>query len=283
MSSDGYSFRLLGLDEEELERTSSLLRLVFPKANYLTADYLRWQYVDNPDGRAVGCNAFLNDELVGHMTAVPMQGRLAGEARPGLFMLNGAVHPGHRRRKLQSRISAAIFEEASSRGYEYCFGTGNRYSTGPLLTRFKLLKPLEARIGFGLPRRKTAGPKPSFERIWSDAAMRWRLANPHRAYAVRSNGQGSAVMSESGVPGVTALLYEGRRQWPDASGQGARAPLRLWLGLDPEVDWKRSSYAPIPSRLRPSPLNLVFKDLTGGSFLPNPDKVVFRAIDFDPY
>lgn len=279
---DGYSFRLLTLTDDELERTSALLRLVFKGAANLTPAYLRWQYLDNPDGRAVGCNAWLGDELVGHMTAVPLLGALDGEHRPGLFMLNGAVHPAHQRRKLQSRISAAIFEESVRLGYAYCFGTGNRYSTKPLLTRFKMVKPLEARLGFGLPRRRDTAPPSSWQRIWSDAAMRWRLANPERTYADRSLPGRSLITAPAGR-GIDAILTDAPEPWPAAAPAPRGSPLRIWLGLDPSIAWGRSTFVPIPQRLRPSPLNLVFKDLTGGNHVPDPDRVTFRAIDFDPY
>lgn len=285
---DEYRFRLIEFNDEELRRTSDLLRLVFPRATHLTPEYLRWQYADNPDGGAVGCNAYAGDELVGTMTAVPMTGRLEGEERRGMFMLNGAVRADHRRRRLQSRISAAIFEESAARGYAFCFGSGNKYSTKPLLTRFRMVKPLEARIGFGLPRRRETGTAPSFERAWSEASMRWRTADPERAFRIGTAGDRSLVTAATGAPGLSAVLYDGRQQWPHdgtGSGTGSGAPrgMRLWIGLDPEISWGRSAYVPIPQRLRTSPLILVFKDLTGGSYVPDPERVVFRLADFDIY
>ena len=36
-------------------------------------------------------------------------------------------------------------------------------------------------------------------------------------------------------------------------------------------------------QLRPSPLNLFFSDLTGGGFAPDPDRLIFQALDFDAY
>ncbi|HEX8525539.1 hypothetical protein, partial [Allosphingosinicella sp.] len=83
--------------------------------------------------------------------------------------------------------------------------------------------------------------------------------------------------------GLGAVLYDGPNQWGMGEEGTAPGPARLWLGFDPGVDWSRSAYLPIPSRLRPSPLNLVFKDLSGGSLFPDPDRIVFRGIDFDPY
>ena len=274
---DRYRFELLTLTSEELGRVSVLLRTVFRGARHLTPDYLRWQYLDNPDGRAVGCNAWLDDALVGHMTAVPMRGRIEGEEMPGLFMLNGAVLPEHRGRKLQSRISAAIFDESVRRGYAFCIGTGNKYSTGPLLTRFELVRPLEARIGFGPLRRHPTAAAPSFERIWSEEALRWRLDNPERRYSVR----GGHLLAPTGWPGIAAILHD-HVDLADSDGP-APGPMRVWIGLDPGVDWRRSRFAAIPARLRPSPLNLVFKDLAGGDTLPDPHRFAFRAIDFDPY
>jgi len=274
---DDYRFALTALDPAELDATARLLRAVFPKARHLTADYLHWKYVANPDGRAIGCNAYLGDALVGHMSASPMRVRIGGEEEKGLFFENGAVLPEHRGRKLQSRISAAMFEEAERQGYAAAVGSGNRYSTGPLLTRFKLVKQLEARIGFGIPARRTEAFQPSFERVWSEEALRWRLSNPQHDYAAR----GGQILAPTGLAGISAVLHD-RSGLPD-SGPDGPGPLRVWIGLDPGIDWRRSRYLSIPPRLRRSPLNLVFRDLTGGGLLPDPDRFVFRAIDFDPW
>ncbi|HET9428323.1 MAG TPA: GNAT family N-acetyltransferase [Allosphingosinicella sp.] len=280
--SEAYEFRLLTLSSAELLQLSALLHRVFPKARHLTERYLQWKYAGNPDGRAIGCNAYLAGELVGHMAALPMQGRLHGKTERGLFFVNGAVHPAHRGRRLQSRISAAMFEEAQRQGYAYCFGTGNRYSTGPLLTRFSLIGPLEARIGIGAPRRRQAVAL-DFERLWSEEALRWRLANPERLYGLRDH-DGRLAVTAPAAPGISALLYYGPNDWHlTGNGNSSRAPLRLWIGRDPRIDWSQSAFLPIPIRLRPSPLNLVFRDLSGRHTPPDPARTVFRAIDFDPY
>jgi len=283
--SDGYRFELTNpRDPGEMVQVSKLLRDVFPKARHLTPSYLDWLYAQNPDGEAVGCNAWCGTTLVGHMAAMPMQARVEGEEQRGLFMLKGAVLPAHRRRRLQSRISAAIFEESVHRGYRFCFGTGNRYSTVPLLTRFAMVRPLQVRLGFGTPARRREPPKPSIERLWNKPALDWRLANPEASYTIRSDDGALTVLGRTGMPGVAALLLSGTDQGDlEPRERGAIGPLRVWIGLHPGIAWERSAFAPIPHSLRPSPLNLVFKDLTGGGLLPDPDRVVFRAIDFDAY
>ncbi|HEX6374320.1 MAG TPA: GNAT family N-acetyltransferase [Allosphingosinicella sp.] len=280
---DEYRFELLTLSADELERVSALLRTVFPKAKHLTPRYLDWQHRQNPDGEAVGCNAYLGRALVGHMAAMPLTGRIEGEERRGLFMVNGAVDAAHRGRRLQSRISAAIFEESVRRGYSFCFGTGNKWSTGPLLTRFQMVKPLDARIGFGWPRRRDRPVRPSFERSWSEDALRWRLANPEGRYSVTRRGEAIAIASATWLPGVSAILHQGPGRGGVPAGGAAPGPVRVWLGLDPQIDWGASAFLPVPRRLRPSPLNLVYKDLTGGGFVPDPERVVFQGLDFDPF
>lgn len=281
---DNYQFKMMELNQQEFERTSDLLRLVFPRASYLTPRYLEWQYAENPDGQVVACHAILDGMLVGHVSALPMRAVVDGATLRGMFMLNSAVHPGHRRRNLMRRVSEAVFEEGVMRGYAFCVSTGNRYSTLPLLTRFKMVRPLEARIGFGLPVRRDLDFVPSFERLWSEEAMRWRLSNPERPYSVGSRQDDVVVISPAGLPSIGAVLYDGANSW-GLSNQDAESPgpLRLWLGVDPAIDWRRSSFVPIPTRLRPSPLNLVFKDLSGGSLHPDAARFIFRAIDFDPY
>ena len=212
-----------------------------------------------------------------------LSGLVEGEPQPGLFIVNGAVAAAHRRRRLQSRISEAIFEEGARRGFTFCFSTGNRYSTIPLLTRFRMLRPLEVRLGFGEPARRKAPARPSFERRWSEEALRWRLANPEVRYAVRTDGSATSILAPSGFPGISALLMQMSDCYGLAGGGDAPRPLRVWLGVDPSVDWRRSAYVPIPQRLRPSPLNLVFRDLTGGDYLPDPRRLVFHGLDCDAY
>lgn len=278
-----YRLELLRPEPEALERVSGLLRLVFPKARHLSPDYLAWQYGANPDGEAVAYSAFAGDTLVGHLAGMALAARIDGEIRRGLLLINSAVHPGHRRRGLMSRLSEAIFPEGAARGFTFSISTGNRYSSKPLLTRYKPIGLLDARVGLGSPPGRGSFPDPSFERIWSEEALRWRLANPESHYSVKPDGEGIAVTAATGMPGIGALLYHGPGSAPLAQASAAPGPLRLWLGRDPAVAWGRSAFVRIPQWLRPSPLNLFFRDLTGGGLVPDPDRLVFRALDFDAY
>jgi hypothetical protein len=279
-----HEFTPLTHSDGEIRQVSQLLRRVFPHAPHLTPAYLRWLYIQNPEGAALGYNAWHEGRLVGHCAGQPLTARVQGQTLRGILLVNAAVEPGHVRRNLTRRTTDPMFHEAARQGFAFSIAVGNANSTLPLLTRFEMVGPLDARVGVGLPRRREQQATPSWERVWSGDAMRWRLANPERPYAVRAREGRAAVTAPAGKPGFGAVLYDGADGWGLADGGGRPAgPLRVWLGRDPAVDWGRSPFVPIPGKLRPSPLNLVFKDLTGRGLHPDAAGVVFRAIDFDAW
>lgn len=281
--SDGYEFSPIVCDDAGLAAMSALLLRVFPRARHLTPAYLSWLYRDNPDGEALGLNAFYAGRMVGHCGGVPLVATIDGEARRGIMLINAAVDREHRRKNITRRTTDPMFEQAAAAGYGFAVSTGNRYSTLPLLTRFEMVGRLDARIGVGSPRRAADPPPPSFVREWSARALSWRLANPEGRYSVRRRGGDISVVARTGLTGIGAVLLDGADRWGLEEAGDAPAPLRVWLGLDPAIDWRGAAFLPIPSRLRPSPLNLLYKDLTGQGFLPDPTRIVFRALDFDAY
>ena len=114
--SSPYRFAIAALDKRELQQTSALLQTVFPHALHLTPAHLGWLYTANPDGPAIACNAWHGSELVGHMAGVPFCARYCGEDLRGMYLMNGSIHPEHRRRRLQSTISETMFEHAVGQG-----------------------------------------------------------------------------------------------------------------------------------------------------------------------
>jgi hypothetical protein len=279
---DPYDFRPLTHSDEELAETSALLLRVFPRARHLTPGYLAWLYRDNPDGRALGYNAWYGDRLVGHCGGVRLTANVEGRLQRGILLVNAAVEAEHRRRNITRRTTDPMFEEAAASGYGFAISTGNRYSTRPLLTRFKMVGRLDARVGFGFPEQSEAGPPASFERVWTEAAFRWRLANPSGRYSVTTRDGGCTIIARTPTKGLGAILYQGDNRW-DVGETDERPPIgRLWLGLDPSLSWRKPPFVSIPARLRPSPLNLLFKNLSDDS-VPQPERIVFRAIDFDAY
>jgi hypothetical protein len=90
------------------------------------------------------------------------------------------------------------------------------------------------------------------------------------------------VLSATDKPGVKAILGMFPTGLEDVAPNRTklRAPLTAWIGLDPSIRWRRHCYANLPDRLKPSPLNLIFKDLASSGQLSR-EAVRFQVIDFD--
>lgn len=282
-----YEIRPIELSEEGISACSSLLRLAFPAARHFSDVYIRWEYLQNPDGPILGYNAFANGELAAHYAVQPMHATFSGAVRRGVLSLNTATHPLHRRKNLFTQLAEATYRAAHQQGFEFVVGVANANSTRGFLEKlnFDLVGPLEARLGFGLPRR-IATASPTFARVWSTESMNWRLRNPARRYRVRSWRGRTVIEAPSGRVGTGVLMYEGSNQWglvDQRVGAAETGPLKVWIGTDPSIDWSRSKYLEIPRRLRPSPLNLIFKPLRRQALSLSSRGVLVRAIDFDAY
>ena len=280
-----YECRTLDLSPGGVDAMSRLLGTIFPKAAHLTPAYLRWLYAENPDGAAVGVNAYLGDEMVGHYAAICLRARLFGVETPGSHSLNNGVHPDHRGKGLFVRLGILTHECCAAAGHEFVIGVPNANTTQVFATSFgfQLVGPLQARVGLGPIARRAQEPAMDYARVWDADNLRWRLANPSTRYALSRRGGRCEVRAPSGRPGIRALVGFVD---PALAPAGLGPPplgLDLFIGADPALRWSRSLYVNLPMRLRPAPLNFVFKDLGERGRRIEPGRLRYAALDFDPY
>ncbi|MCB0795691.1 MAG: GNAT family N-acetyltransferase [Flavobacteriales bacterium] len=273
----------ISLDQAGLQTTSALLAHVFPSAAHFTPAVLDWQYVQNPDGKAVGFNAWSHDQLAGHYVTIPLLARLNGTEEKALLSLNTATHPDHQGKGLFTRLANATYERATELGYGSVIGVANANSVHGFTRKlgFQHVAPLLALIGAGPLRMDAVHDVPAFSTVLHADRLRWRLAHPVYRYAVASSAHEVLVLSEKRLKGFRFILHQGKGL--DGSDlPRVDAPfLRAFIGLDPAIRRSRSLYLNVPMRFRPSPLHLIFKDLTGRGRRLDPSKVRFQAIDFD--
>lgn len=276
-----YALREVSVDDASVAQVAGLLRLVFPHSEHFTDEAVRWQYRDNPDGHVVGYSAWLGDELAGHYVTIPLLARVNGREEKGLLSLNTATHPAHQGKGLFTQLAKATYERGAREGFGFVVGVANANSTHGFTKKlgFQLISPLRAMIGIGALPWTPAPVDVQYQNLWSEHKLAWRLAHPIYRYTTASAEQQDLVLSERSQATaryVLAALPKGSLQ------PSARAPLKkVWIGLDPAMRWSRAAYLNIPMRLRPSPLNLIFKDLTGAGRTLDPAHVRFQAIDFD--
>ncbi|MDE2481580.1 MAG: GNAT family N-acetyltransferase [bacterium] len=275
-----YRLERIVANRETLHRDAALLRAVFPHATHYTDDFLAWEYADNPDGPVVGYDAYRDGELCAHYATQPLTATLFGRSVRGLLSFNTATHPDHQGHGLFTTLARRTFDDAAREGYEFVVGVANQNST-PGFTRklgFQLVGPLEVFVGLGAP-HSGVGDGVDFARTWSTESRGWRLASPRTRYVLA----GGRLACATDTPLIKALLTAGPWDGPQASTSFLLShPFSVWMGAAPSLSWRGISL-PLPKRLRPSPLNLIFLDLTGAGRTLDSKRVIFDAIDFDAY
>lgn len=279
----------ISTDQQALQSCSRLLKTSFPSTSHHNAGYLQWLYCDNPAGQVVGYNAWEGDQLIGHYACIPVQLRLEDQACLGLLALHTAMHPDYRNAGVIYSLAKKTFKLASEQGYACIYAVANAAST-PIFVKalgFQLVSQLTAAVGLsGLrPSWTKALASNRFRRRWTAASATWRAANPSNPSSLRANDTGSLVFSaRTPYPLIDAygiMPVEG--QLP-AVGSGTSPRLKLFLGLLPEESCRFTGYLHIPERIKPSPLNFIYRPLSNVAPAQlDRDEIILGLHDFDPY
>jgi len=276
-------------DPATLALYGALFDACFPGAGKFTPAYLTWLYAANPDGPAVGMDAWDGERLAAHYVCIPARAWVEGREAPVLLSLNTATHPDYQGKGLFTRLAAATFEAGAAAGFDGVYGVANANSTPGFVRKlgFQLVRPLEARVGLGKLAHAPKAPAAqlSFERSWSPQALAWRCANPHNPVARRAGGG-----REQFYAPAFGLKLPAYAELPASAGAGDDAgtpaplsPLRLYLGLAPDANSSYWNYPSIPRRLRPSPLNLIYRSFVPRVSALDPSRLQFSFLDFDAY
>lgn len=274
---------------DQTHRYEALFRECFPGAVHLGAAYLRWLYAENPDGTVVGFDAWDGDVLAAHYVCIPARARIEGRSCPVLLSLNTASAPAYQGRGLFTRLAGLTYERAAGLGYRAVYGVANANSTPGFVRKlgFTLVCPLEAKVGLGRPSPEGWSQlvqRAQFSREWSAEALAWRLRNPSSPVRAQGHGDGATFRAATRWPLVTACA-EGPsgESLPTLSGTGVTGLAQVFVGLFPAGTQRSRSYADIPGFLRPSPLNLIYRDLQQPDFRLDPARALISFLDFDAF
>lgn len=284
--------RPVGTTPGEIERIDALIEAAFGRLAYLDRRFLTWCYAENPTGVVIGRNAWSGERIAAHYATIPLRARLFGKEAKGVLSLHTGTHPDFRGQGLFPRLAEATYADALAQGHDFVVGVANAASTRGFTERlgFQLVSPLEVRVGLGAPPAGDPGADCDFARLWSPQELSWRLTSPNRRYRRTASEGGVVVYAPTGRLGIWAEV--GRRPAEEctvgsALGRllplGVRNPVRLWLGLDATRNWRGQPWTTLPAAWRPSPLNLIYRDLREPGRRLDPMRVVFTALDFDAY
>ena len=278
-------------DRDSLTRYAGLFKECFPQAVHLHEPaYLEWLYARNPDGPAVGYDAFEGTQLAAHYVCVPSSVSLRGHICRGLLSLNTATHPQFQGKGLFTKLASLTYSSAVANGFEAVYGVANANST-PGFTRklgFNLVTSLDARLGLGDISfdRTRARSESEFTRIWRNDALTWRASNPMRPIDYCLDGAGNlnafARVNALGLRAYAPLCVDSDVK-PKISQPVPSLSPRVFLGAIPECGARFNTLLSVPQRFRPSPLNFIFLPLNTAVSAPARERLLFTFLDFDAY
>lgn len=273
---------------ELLSKYIALFSACFPGSDKFSLPYLRWLYCDNPAGSAIGFDAWDGEHLAGHYICVPAYASANGVRIKTMLSLNTATHPAYQGKGLFTQLAERTYAAAATAGIASVHGVANANSTPGFVRKlgFQLIEPLRACIGFGgLHTDYTRHTQEiSFVRDWSPDTLAWRCANPANRVRHRLQGdlvQFSARGHNSLLSAYAELPARGIAMPDDAPFTSPGA--RLFLGLIPDHARRFHFYADIPRRLRPSPLNFIYRSLSDHAASVEKGNIGLTFLDFDAY
>lgn len=279
-----YRYELVKCDANSVNEYSNLLSITFPNTKKFTPEFISWQYIDNPLGTIVGFNAYAGEVLAAHYVGQPITAIINGEKKKGLLSLNTATHPDHRGKKLFTTLANKTYEYAAKNGYDFVYGVANANSTHGFVKRlgFQLVGALDVKIGVGKFSFKNTNKVFSFRRDIKRNELVWRLNNPSKEYFYNEN-----VIVPTGKIGLNAILMCSETKYLKEltvlrKFRGLKL-FKLYVGINNSIEWKKTMFFNLPDRFKSSPLNLIFKDISGGNQKLDISNVKLQIIDFDGY
>lgn len=271
-----FEFRQTQTDERSLEAYSRLLSQVFPSTKKYTTDFLRWQYVQNPNGKVVGFDAFYQNKLVAHYVTIPVVYQKKDAFFKGLLSLNTATDSHFQGKGLFTKLADKTYDLGRSLGFEFVIGVANQNSTHGFVRKlgFELLAPLDVYLYIG--KGSVKYNKDTFYHSYlTKDAIAWRLKNPSNLYLYNN----SCAFSETDKSFIKACLSTTKET---SYADSCNPFLKMEIGINnkPSTLLKFK----LPDMLKPSPLNLIFKKLHSNVELDiNNSNLKFELIDFDAY
>ncbi len=285
--------RPLDTSQESLLRYQQLFDAAFGPYPKFSPSALHWLYARNPDGEAVGFDAYDGDRLAAHYACIPTRTRVHGKVVRGLLSLNTSTHPDYQGQGLFPKLAKKTYEAAAEMGFDHVQGAANAQSTPGFIKKlgFREIRQVDALVGFGRlgVDLEAASRDAEYEQVWSGDALRWRMQNPNnpvRASAIKDGWSFHSRSFSKLVPAYAELgnaTISGVPMHDEMVGRAPLSAMRLYLGLLPRSAGKPKGYFSIPERFKPSPLNFLFQSFHDSSLRIDADSIHYTFLDFDAY
>jgi GNAT superfamily N-acetyltransferase len=282
-------FSIVNTDPQSILRYVELFSVCFPNTKKFTIEYLLWLYKSNPDGTAIGFDAWDGDFLAAHYVVIPSAARIFGASVPVVLSLNTATHPKYQGKGLFTQLAELTYAEAARMGFCGVYGVANSNSTPGFVRKlgFTLIDKLDAKVGIGsiMNSNTAAMLDVQFELIRSVENISWRCSNPNNRIFRRLNDGKCEFLTSTfnNILTVRAEIFSKNAPELNCDEDKLFSPFNLFLGFIPTRLLSKNIYLNIPDRLKPSPLNLIYKPIGKDDRIFKSGAIVFNFLDFDAY
>ena len=281
--SNHYSFETIDTSTMGLKVLAKFLAQTF-KSSKFNPEYLNWLYNQNPNGRVVGFNAISKNELAGHYALIPLKASYKKKEIKALLSINTATGSEHQGKGLFTILANKTYAESLNLGFEIVLGVANENSFHGFIKKlnWKYIDQLDTCISFTTPREiKSENLENCFTLPLSNSARKWRLSNPNFKYSEYHIRKVKLIANELNYFARSIIRISEANSYKTKISM---PKINFWAGISQSYSWKERPLmgVKIPSFLKPSPLHLIYKDLSSEIELDRTN-IHFEAINFDAF
>tara|TARA_X000001036_G_C20662686_1_gene799551 strand:+ start:1404 stop:2270 length:867 start_codon:yes stop_codon:yes gene_type:complete len=283
--SKNYSFEEIDTSCSGLETLSQFLCQTFKNYKF-TPEYLDWMYNKNPNGGVVGFNAINENELAAHYALIPLQAHYKNQTIRALVSINTATSFKHRGQGLFTILAKKTYLKATNQGFEIILAVANANSIAGFIKKldFKYIDQLDTCVSPCLPKKiDFKNLKNCFTLPLSPQVFKWRLANPNFNYSQYNNGDTHIVANDLNY--FARSIIKISEVDVNCLDEKSLVPkINFWVGISNSYSWDEKPFMKIriPNFLKPSPLHLIYKNLSNQIALDRTN-IHFEAINFDAF
>ena len=243
-------------DEKDLNSVCQLLREVYDGKKF-SAEYLHWQYLQNPVGKVISVNAFYEDELVAHYAVIP---QVSSTGELYCLSVNTATSPKHLRKGLFPELAKRTYDLALTRGFSHIVGVANQNSIYSFIKKLSFKEVGHVRVGIEVTAANLKLCSVSPE------ALAHRLANPNAAYQYYFDGNRRLFHIFTKLFGQYVYLGSSNNEDVISESGMKQLSFRPVYFLHPHYG-DQSFLLEVPHSFSPSPWHVIYRNLSNDADL----------------
>lgn len=248
--------------------------------------YYEWLYKQNPNGSYIGVDCIYDNEIIGQVGGIPFPYNYEGKICKVLLSINVCVSPDHQGKKIFNKLAQKLESYAKEEKFKFIIAIANKSATPAWIKSISMqnIGQLNASIGYGnYGLKKLRLEQSDFFVMWNKKTIEWRINNPENKINLINLEKKSYFLTNTNI---NFLKIFSILDWNNFDKNNNKKHIsilpKLFVGLIPK---KKTNFLSLdlPNFLRPSPLNFLYKDLSGNNNKIEKEKCFFSFLDFDAF